>query len=211
MVTADSQPPVVLGLVNWPPTRFAAWRVRSRFCKVLDVLTAFAGLVLTVLAAADGIASWRSDYVLVPPSTLEHVAGAILLPTWPWMLVSAWMVIGVRRGRLLDLPAWLGMRRRGILVFGVAVALVLAIVVTCFVIGAAKGSLRVLPDGIHQVSTPGLNHADWTDVSAAQFRMWQARLIREDAIFGLFGVWMIGFERLMRRIRILTGTKVGRT
>jgi hypothetical protein len=89
VVTADSQPPVVLGLVNWPPTRFAAWRVRSRICNVLDVLTAFAGLVLTVLSAADSIASWHSDYVLVPPSTLEHVAGAILLPTWPWMIVSA--------------------------------------------------------------------------------------------------------------------------
>lgn len=210
-MTADEQPlPVVPGLANWPPTRFAAWRVRSPFCEVLDALTAFAGLVLTVLSAADSIASWHSDYVLVTPSTLEHVAGAILLPTWPWMIVSAWMVIGVRSGRLLDLPRWLGMRRRGIVVFSVAVALVLAIVVTCFVLGAAKGSLRVLPDGIHQVSTPGLNHGDWTNVSAAQLRVWQARFVREDAIFGLFGVWMIGFDRFMRRIRILTGTKVGR-
>ena len=211
MVTAGGQPPsVVPGLRNWPPTRFAVWRVRSRFCKVLDVITAFAGLVLTVLAAADSIASWHSDYVLVPASTLEHVAGAILLPTWPWMLVSAGMVMGVRRDRLLDLPGWSAMRHRAILVFGVAVAVVLAIVVTGFVIGADKGSLRALPGGIHQVSTLGLNHAAWTDVSAAQFRLWQARFIREDALFSLFGVWMIGFERLMRRIRILTGNDTGR-
>ena len=81
----------------------------------------------------------------------------------------------------------------------VGVVIVLVDVVVGFAIGAAKGSLRVLPDGAHQVSTLGLNSAKWTTVTPAVYNGWAARFIREDAWFGFFGVVMVGFSVLMHK------------
>jgi hypothetical protein len=189
----------------WPPTRFAEWRVRSRLCLGLDVLTASARLVLVVVSTADSIASWRSNYVFLPPTALEHLAGWILLPSWPWMIISAVMVYGLRRERWRDSRRW-GIRRRTLVVFYVCLATLVLIEVLGFVIGADKGSLRTLPNGIHQVSTLSLNHAEWTDISTAQFHLWQARFVREDAAFGFFGLFLIGFSLLIRQIRKVTGS-----
>jgi hypothetical protein len=78
---------------------------------------------------------------------------------------------------------------------------VLVIVVVGFVIGAAKGSLRVLPNGAHQVSTLDLNSATWTTVTAASYNRWAARFIREDALFGFFGLVTVGFSLLVHNLR----------
>jgi hypothetical protein len=197
-----------------PPTtrlsRVAAWRSRSRLCAALDWLVGAAGLALTVVASADSVVSWPSNSVLVYPSALERLAGALLLPSWAWVLVSSWLLAGfVGRRRLrAGTPALQYGERRGqtwtptIRALVVAVLVVLAIVVIGFVIGAAKGSLRILPNGAHQVSADGLNSANWTTVTPAAFNRWAARFVREDAAFGFFGVIMVGFSLLVHKLRI---------
>jgi hypothetical protein len=76
----------------------------------------------------------------------------------------------------------------------------LVVIVMGFVIGADKGSLRIVADGVHQVSTLSVNNANWTAVSPEQYQAWDARFIREDAFFGFFGLAMIGFSLLMLRL-----------
>jgi len=70
------------------------------------------------------------------------------------------------------------------------------VIVVGFVIGADKGSLRVLPGGVHQVST-SLNNGNWTTVSPQQYEIWDARFVREDAFFGIFALALIGSSLLM--------------
>ena len=189
--------------------RFAAWRSRSRLCTVLDWFVGAAGLVLTVVPAFDSVVSWPRNTVLVYPGALERLAGALLLPSWAWVLGSSWMLAGIpaRGRRSANLPVRQSWGRlgeswkrvlRSVVVAGMVVA---AIVVVGFVLGAAKGSLRVLPDGAHQVSTLDLNSANWTTVTPAGYNRWAARFIREDAMFGFFGVVMIGFSLLVHNLR----------
>jgi len=118
---------------------------------------------------------------------LSRVAGILLLPSWPWLIVSAVMVFGVnaRRSRsrpALRIPAW----PRVWLVAGAVVAV--AVIVGGFAVGAAKGAVRVLPGPRYQVSALDINQAAWTTISAAQYHVWEARFVREDAFFMLFGL-----------------------
>jgi len=69
-----------------------------------------------------------------------------------------------------------------------AVLVSLALIVVSFAIGVAKGSVQVLPGPVYLVSTLDLNSATPTRVSAAQFGLWQARFVREDSLFTLFGL-----------------------
>lgn len=69
-----------------------------------------------------------------------------------------------------------------------AVLVSLAVIVVSFAIGVAKGSVQVLPGPVYLVSTLDLNSATPTRVSAAQFGLWQARFVREDSLFTLFGL-----------------------
>ncbi len=58
--------------------------------------------------------------------------------------------------------------------------------------GAAKGDARVLPGPRYEISTINLNDGNWTPVSAGQYALWQARFVREDGFFTLFGFALIG-------------------
>ena len=122
------------------------------------------------------------------------------------MLVSVGMVFGLKRDQQLRFPFWRGIRRHSALLGLAAVALVFIVIVVDFVVGAAEGSLRILPSHVHQVSTSGLNKATWTSVSPAQFRVWEARFIREQSLLSLFGFFLVGYGLLMRRVRRLTKT-----
>lgn len=179
-------------LSRWPPTRFSDWRVRSSLARFLDVVVGVAGAALIGVSLIDAIASFWHDTVLIYPTALQRFAGVVLLPCWPWILVSAWMVYGMpRRGRS-TWTTWRENWRRGVPWLG-AFAVIVAVIVIGFVLGASKGSLRVLPGGVHQVSTLDLNSAEWTKVSPAGYRTWAARFIREDAFFATFGLAMVGF------------------
>lgn len=72
-----------------------------------------------------------------------------------------------------------------------AVLVSLAVIVVSFAIGVAKGSVQVLPGPVYLVSTLDLNSASPTRVSAAQFGLWQARFVREDSLFALFGLLIV--------------------
>jgi hypothetical protein len=71
----------------------------------------------------------------------------------------------------------------------VAAAVVCAAVIAGgFVLGAAKGAVRILPGPRYQVSVTGNSQAPWTTVPLSQFRLWQASFVREDGFFMLFGL-----------------------
>lgn len=150
----------------------------------------------------DAIATFWSNTVLVYPAALEHISGALLLPTWPWIIISAWMLLGTSPQnwrRPLDgiaSPTW-----RASIPYVVVFGAIVAVLVAGFILGAAKGSLRTLPTGIHQVSTLDLNKAEWTTVSTSTYHMWAARFVREDAFFATFGLAMIAFCSGLNHLR----------
>ena len=190
-------------LSGWPHTRFSDRRARSSLARVVDYIVGLAGAALIGVSLVDAVGTFWHNRVLIFPATLEHFAGALLLPSWPWIMISGLMVFGLpkrdgtrwpRRSRRL--AYW-----RQAAPWAAALAVVFAVVVIGSVLGAGKGSLRVLPGGIHQVSTLDLNTAQWTTVSAGEYQEWAARFVREDAFFALFGLVLVGFTAAMRSLR----------
>jgi hypothetical protein len=59
-----------------------------------------------------------------------------------------------------------------------------------------------MPGARYEVSILDLNDARWTRVTAAAYRMWQARFVREDGQLTVFGLILagvgLGFLRLRR-------------
>lgn len=156
------------------------------------------------MSTVDSLASWPSDRVLISASALERIAGFVLIPAWIWILVSAALVNGLRarnaRARPRVWPGRESMTKPIVIAFVGTAVVLLGVVVVGFVIGADKGSLRIVADGVHQVSTLSVNNANWTAVSSEQYQAWDARFVREDAFFGFFGLAMIGFSLLMLRL-----------
>jgi hypothetical protein len=65
-------------------------------------------------------------------------------------------------------------------------------------VGAAKGSVRILPGPRYQVSVIDNSQAGWTTVPLSQFRLWQASFVREDGLFMFFGLLVAtGFIALL--------------
>lgn len=183
-------------------TRFTHWRLRSGACAAVDRLVAVAGVLLYVVAAVDSLASWPSDWVVLSDRDLTRVAAVVLFPCWPWVLVSFVMVFGVARG-----PRVPGRWKRLAGMPGASRALLAGAVLACAAViaggaavGMAKGAARVLPGPRYEVSTLDLNNAAWTPVSAAQFNVWQARYVREDGMFMVFGLALAGGSVLLLRM-----------
>lgn len=148
---------------------------------------AVAGLAIIAVAAADSLVTWSSNTIWISPTSLEHAMAFVLIPAWIWLLLGS-AILYSGHGKRLQL------RRigRGPTAALAALALFcLTVVVGGFVIGGDKGSLRVLPGPRYQVFTPGLNDAEWTTVTAMQYRVWEARFLREDGLFTLFGLFMV--------------------
>ena len=192
--------------VTWPTTRFTRWRLRSTLCATADVMAALAGAGLFVLAAVDSVASWPSDRVLLTDPELARVAGIVLLPGWPWMMASFLMVFGVPRRRPRTRrrnSPWRRLPLPGRIAIWAVAAACAAVVAGSYAVGAAKGSARVLPGPRYEVSVIYLNNLQWTQVTHAQYQMWQAQFVREDSFFTTFGLFLaaasIGFLRLRRR------------
>ncbi|MEZ0096072.1 hypothetical protein [Streptacidiphilus sp. EB129] len=176
------------------------WRIRSRACAVGDAVVATAGAALLALAAVDSLASWFSDRVLLDHNDLSHVAGAVLVPGWSWLIVSLLLTMPrrpprpdmaqkaayraaqrtLRRAMFPSLRMRVGLGCIGILCAGV--------VIGGFALGAGKGNTRVQPGPRYEVSTVTLNQNAWTPVSPGQYALWQARFVREDGFFTLFGL-----------------------
>ena len=83
-----------------PATRLGAWLWRSKLANIVNAVFIACGVVLFVMAAADSVASWPSDRILMSQSDLERLAGFLLVPGWLWMMASLVAVYGVpQRGR----------------------------------------------------------------------------------------------------------------
>jgi hypothetical protein len=159
------------------------WRLRSRLCAVADMIGVAAGISLYVVTGIDSVVSWPSNQVLLSEPDLSTVAAVLLLPTWLWLIFSAGMVSGrTRYWGLSQIPV------RPRTCFAAAAAVCAAVVAGGFVIGAAKGSVRILPGPRYQVSLIDPNPSAWTTVPLSQFRFWQACFVREDGPFMLFGL-----------------------
>ena len=148
-----------------------------------DVIAAAAAISLYAVAGIDSVVSWPSNQVLLSDPDLSSVAAVLLGPTWLWLIFSAGMVSDrARSWRLSRMPA----RPRAC--FAAAAVVCAAVVAGGFVVGVAKGAVRVLPGPRYQVSTLDINQGAWTTVPLSQFRFWQACFVREDGLFMLFGL-----------------------
>ncbi|WP_329561036.1 hypothetical protein [Kitasatospora sp. NBC_01266] len=192
--------------------RLAQWRTGSRICAAIDVAAGAAGAVLLLVAAGDSLVSWPSNRVLLGHDDLSHIAGAILIPCWVWLIGSLALVTGVspaRRSkteraarRAVEKEIWRAMfpGRRVRIGLGVAAVLCLGVVVGGFVVGGAKGSARTLPGPSYQVSVQDLNDSAWTDVPRDQYDRWRAEFVREDGMFTIFGLFLVGGSLGLRRL-----------
>jgi hypothetical protein len=169
------------------------WRLRSRSCAVADTIGAAASISLYAVAGIDSVVSWPSNQVLLSDPDLVRIAVVLLAPTLAWLIVSAGMVYGrLQFWRLSQLPA--GPRAS----FVTAVAVCAAVIVGGFMVGAAKGSVRILPGPRYQVSVIDNSQTGWTTVPLSQFRLWQASFVREDGPFMFFGLLVAtGFIALL--------------
>jgi len=139
------------------------------------------------------VVSWPSNQVLLSDPDLVRIAVVLLAPTLVWLIVSAGMVSGrLQSWRLSQLPA--GPRA----CFVAAVVVCAAVIVGGFMVGAAKGAVRILPGPRYQVSVMVNSQAPWTTVPLSQFRLWQASFVREDGPFMFFGLLVAtGFIALL--------------
>jgi hypothetical protein len=166
-----------------PEDESTPWRLRSRSCAVADMTGAAAAISLYAVAGIDSVVSWPSNQVLLSDPDLSGIAAVLLGPTWVWLILSAGMVSGrTRSWRLSQMPA----RPRAC--FAAAAVVCVAVIAGGFVLGAAKGAVRILPGPRYQVSTLDINQAAWTTVPLSQFHLWQACFVREDGLFMVFGL-----------------------
>jgi hypothetical protein len=166
-----------------PDNEFTQWRLRSRSCAVADVIAAAAAISVYAVAGIDDVVSWPSNQVLLGDPDLVRIAVVLLAPTLVWLIVSAGMVYGrAQSWRLSQLPA----RPRACIVAAAVVCA--AVIVGGFMVGSAKGAVRVLPGPRYQVSVIGNSPTGWTTVPLSQFRLWQASFVREDGPFMFWGL-----------------------
>jgi hypothetical protein len=166
-----------------PDNEFTLWRLRSRSCGVADMIAVAAAISLYAVAGIDSVVSWPSNQVLLSDPELVRIAVVLLAPTLVWLIVSAGMVYGrMQSWRLSQLPAG---PRACIVAAAVVCA---AVIVGGLMVGAAKGSVRILPGPRYQVSVIDNSQTGWTTVPLSQFRLWQASFVREDGFFMFFGL-----------------------
>lgn len=166
-----------------PENESSQWRLRARAYAVSDIIGAAAGISLYAVVGIDSVASWPSNQVLISELDLSDIAWVLLIPTWVWLIFSVGIASGrTQSWRLSQLPA------RPRICFAAAAAVCAAVVAGGFVLGAAKGSARILPGPRYQVSTIDPNQSAWTTVPLGQFHLWQASFVREDGPLMVFGL-----------------------
>ena len=166
-----------------PENESTPWRLRSRACAIADMIGAAAGISLYAVVGIDSVVSWPSNQVLLSDPDLSAITGVLLVPTWVWLIFSVGMVPArTRSWRLSQLPV------RPRTCFAAAAVVCVAVVAGGFVIGAAKGSVRILPGPRYQVSMISNSETPWTTVPLSQFHFWQACFVREDGPLMFFGL-----------------------
>jgi hypothetical protein len=182
---------------------------------VADTIVVAAGAGFWATAVLDCVVTWPANRVLLSDHDVSRLAGAVVPACWLWFLMPL-VFVGLDRTsrssqrrlafpvawrrRPWPLPApWAPSQATAKPLFpplvkaclAAAVLVSLTVIVVSFAIGVAKGSAQVLPGPVYVVSTLDLNGATPTRVSAAQFSLWQARFVREDSLFTLFGLVMM--------------------
>jgi MFS family permease len=188
-----------------PSISLVRWRLRSRAAATADVVTVAAGATLYLITAVDNVVTWPSDRVLLSEHRLSRVAAVLLLPSWLWLFASLVTVFGVAgsgevaAGRRIRERMWSGRALRR----GLAVAALVGVTVVTggFVVGAAKGSGYVVPDSRHEVLARDLKDNQVTWMSPEQYVHWQARFVREDGMFTLFGLALVAGGVGLLRLR----------
>jgi hypothetical protein len=130
-----------------PENESSQWRLPARAYAVSDIIGAAAGISLYAVVGIDSVASWPSNQVLLAEPDLSTIAAWLLMPTWVWLIFAAGMASErTRSWRLSQL------RGRPRICLAAAAAVYAAVVAGGFVLGAAKGSARILPGPRYQVS-----------------------------------------------------------
>jgi hypothetical protein len=183
-----------------PENESSQWRLRARAYAVSDIIGAAAGIGLYAVVGIDNVVSWPSNQVLISEPNLSNIAGVLLIPTWVWLIFSVGIASDrTRSWRLSQLPA------RPRICLAAAAVVCAAVVAGGFVLGAAKGSARILPGPRYQVSMIDPNPSAWTTVPLRQFHLWQASFVREDGPLMVFGlVAATGFIALLHLHREAT-------
>lgn len=203
-------------------SRVRQWRIRSRTCAAVDMAVLAAGAAACTLTAADVLSTWHTSHALIDHQHLTLIMGVILAPCWIWLLGSIFLMGPSKRlnsGRSRKLDLWRSTAdalyrtqvkvvrrnmypgRRSVLVLLAVGVLCISIIVIGFALGAAKGSgYVILPGPRYEISTMRLNSGTLTTVSASQYAYWEARFVRLDALFSLFGLFMIGYSLALHQL-----------
>jgi hypothetical protein len=202
-VTAREQSPVREGWL--PRSSFGRWWLRFRLFDAIYVAMCACGALMLVVAALDSAVSWPSDRVLIAPATLENrLALPLIFPGWLVMMLT-FVALGGQRRRKGRPAAWSWkVPRLGLpwaLGVTVLIVAVLGFILVSLILGADKGSVRQLSGPRYQVSFTAGNEGPWTTVSAGDYRRWEARIVREDAIFTAFGLAELGAAVAILRLR----------
>ena len=117
------------------------WRLNSASAHWLDRVMVLAGVAVIVVTVADSLISWPSNAIWISPSSLEHAMAFVLIPTWVWLMLG--FALLHRRGS--NRPRLRGVGTGRVVGLVMLSVLCLAVVIGGFIIGGAKGSLRVEP------------------------------------------------------------------
>jgi hypothetical protein len=103
---------------------------------------------------------------------------------------------------------WARLPRLSRVALAVAVVLCAGVIAGGLVIGADKGSARITPGHRYEVSILDLNDARWTRITPAEYRVLQARFVREDGLFTAFGLILAGVRLGFLRLRRTAAARV---
>lgn len=170
---------------------------------------------MCALTAVDVLSTWHSPRALVDHQHLSVIMGAILIPSWIWLMISMFVTFPMRRSGGTRWPrtrdpfaiaeaesrrAQAKMVTRNMYtarsvpwVLLAVLVLCVCVIVTGTVLGSSKGSGYILPGPRYEITSFDLNGGTVTTVSAEQYAYWQARFVRLDAFFTVFGLLMITF------------------
>ncbi len=177
---------------DWEPrTRSARIWVQSRSVEWVYAVIAIVGAASFGLVVTDCVASWFGDRVLIAPHLLENVSFGGILPGWLVLMASGFLLRDVffRRGAKPRWPRLRASNRTVTLAIG-------AVLLVAFMIGTSahgkRGSARVLPGPVYQISSDVNDEGGWSTVTQAQYQHFEARLVRGESEIAMFGAIEVG-------------------
>jgi hypothetical protein len=184
----------------WEPrTRSARLWMRSRLVDWIYRAVAVVGAASFAIVATDCVASWFGDRVLIGPGTLNDLSFWTVMPGWLVLMASGFLLRDVFfRRDAKSRPPWPRATRTVTLGFG-------AVVLAAFIIGNSahgkKGSARVLPGPVYQISSEVDDDGGWMTVTRSQYQQFEARLVRGESGVAMFGPIEVGVCAALLRWR----------